>query len=87
VRVVLAAWWLGAALVIDPSIGFFAPLRLVYLVALLALAAVSALDAYREAKAPASPPVLSRKVVLWAATSLVGLSVVWLLLGAMAARR
>ena len=86
-RLLLAVWWAGTALAIDPAVGVFRPLRLIYVLALVALVAVSARDAQREAKAPGSRPLLDRRAVVWACGGLVALSVLWLILGTAAARR
>ncbi|MGH2688770.1 MAG: hypothetical protein ACRDKW_08190, partial [Actinomycetota bacterium] len=86
-RSLLAAWWGGTVLAIDPAVAAFRPLRLIYLLALIALVAVSARDAQREAQAPGSRPLLDRRAVVWVCGSLVGLSVLWLVLGTAAARR
>lgn len=87
VRVVLAVWWLGSAVLLSGAPSSLGPVRAIFILAVAGLVVVSVIDAFRAASTPGTPAILSRKVILYSALGVVGLSTFGALMSALRLRR
>lgn len=69
-RIFLGLWWIGSSLLLPSGGAALLGVKVVYILASIGLISVSALDAYRYARTPGIPAVLSSRGLLYASLAL-----------------
>jgi len=86
-RLFLGIWWGATALTIAGGNPVLFSIKILYLLATLSLIVMSAIDAYREADQPGTPPILTPRFMFYIAMGLLALLIFGGIAAAMAFRR